>query len=66
MSKEIPMKLTIAEKIIGLVLIIVGAIVISYSLNLPTGDINILSGIFIAIGFVIALAGILLLIVKGE
>jgi hypothetical protein len=66
MSKEIPMKLTITEKIIGLVLIIVGAIVISYSLNLPAGDIKVLSGIFIAIGFVIALAGILLLIVKGE
>jgi protein-S-isoprenylcysteine O-methyltransferase Ste14 len=66
MSKEIPMKLTITEKIIGLVLVIVGAIVTSYSFNLPAGDINVLSGIFVLIGFVIALAGILLLIVKGE
>jgi protein-S-isoprenylcysteine O-methyltransferase Ste14 len=66
MSKEIPMKLTITEKIIGLVLVIVGAIVTSHSFNLPAGDINVLSGIFVLIGFVIALAGILLLIVKGE
>ena len=66
MSEEMPMKLTLTEKIIGVVLIIVGVIVISYSLNPPAGDISVLSGIFVAIGFVVTATGIFMIIVKGE
>ena len=66
MSEETPIQLTLAEKIIGLVLIIIGAIVITYSLNPPAGDISHFSGIFVVVGSVVVVTGIFLLIIKGE
>jgi hypothetical protein len=66
MSEDVPMKLTLAEKIVGLVLIIVGALTTYYSLNPPPGDISEFSGILIVIGLVVVVAGFFLLIVKGE
>jgi hypothetical protein len=66
MSEEMPMTLTLAEKIIGLVLIIVGAITTYNSLNSPSGDISEFSGILVIIGLVLLVAGFFLLIVKGE
>ena len=52
MSEDVPMKLTLAEKLIGLVLIIVGALTTYYSLNLPPGETSEFSGIMIIIGSV--------------
>ena len=66
MSEELPIGLTVAEKLIGLILIIIGAIVTSYSLNPPAGDISHFSGIFVAIGLVVAVTGFFLFITKSE
>jgi len=66
MSEEMPIGLTVAEKVIGLILIIIGAIVTYYSLNPPAGDISHFSGIFVALGLVVAVTGFFLFIVKSE
>jgi hypothetical protein len=66
MNEEMPLQLTIAEKIIGLVLIIFGIIITYFSLNPPQGDISLLSGLFVVIGLIIAVTGVFLIIVKGE
>ena len=66
MSEDVPMKLTLAEKLIGLVLIIVGALTTYYSLNPPSGDISEYSGVLVIMGLVVVVAGFFLLIVKGE
>ena len=66
MSEEMPLRLTIAEKLIGLILIIIGAIVTYYSLNPPAGDISNFSNIFVAVGLVVVATGLFLFIVKSE
>ncbi|PVX25513.1 MAG: hypothetical protein CW691_04295 [Candidatus Bathyarchaeum sp.] len=66
MSMELPLGLTVTEKIVGLVLIIIGAIVTFYSLDPPAGDISHFSGIFVIIGLVVAVAGFFLFIAKSE
>jgi len=73
MSEDVPIGLAVAEKIFGLILIIIGAIVAYYSINPPAGDINPpagdishFSGIFTAAGLVIVAIGIFLLIAKTE
>ena len=66
MSEDTPIGLAVAEKIFGLILIIIGAIVAYYSMNPPAGDISHFSGIFTAAGLVIVAIGIFLLIVKTE
>ncbi len=62
MSSQAPIGLTIMEKLIGLILIAVGAIwfYVSY-INLPS-----VSVIFLALPFVIIGIGILLVIAKFE
>ena len=64
MTGDRPMVLTIIEKLLGLTLIIIGAIVTLDSTNPPTGDISQFPGIFTLIGIVILAAGIFLLITK--
>ncbi|MBA7691702.1 hypothetical protein GH146_02180 [archaeon] len=66
MSADMPIGLTVAEKLFGLILIIIGAIVTSSSINPPAGDISHFSGIFVAVGVVIAVIGIFLFIAKAE
>ena len=66
MSEDVPIGLAVAEKIFGLILIIIGAIVAYYSINPPAGDISHFSVIFTAAGLVIVAIGIFLLIVKTE
>jgi hypothetical protein len=66
MSADMPVGLAVAEKLFGLILIIIGAIVAYSSVNPPTGDISHFTGIFILIGVVIAVVGIFLLIAKSE
>ncbi len=67
MSEEMPTGLLLVEKILGIVLIIIGAL-ITYltATSPPTGDAGIFSSIFIVIGIVILGIGILLLIAKNE
>jgi len=66
MSEDIPIGLMVAEKIFGLILIIIGAIVTYNSMNPPAGDISNFAGIFAVIGVVIVAAGIFLIIVKTK
>ena len=66
MNDNSPLGLTVGEKIIGLTLIIIGALVAFYSSNPPAGDISQFSGIFTVIGLVIIGVGILLIIAKTE
>jgi len=66
MSEEMPLRLTIAEKLIGLILIIIGVIVTYYSLYPPAGDISHFSSIFVAVGLVVVASGLFLFIVKSE
>ncbi len=66
MSEEVPIGLTVAEKIFGLALIIIGAIFAFYSINLQAGDVSHFSGIFTIIGLVILVVGIFLVVVKTE
>ena len=66
MSTEMPLGLTLVEKIFGLILIIIGAIFTNASLNPPAGDINHFSTIFVLSGLIIAGIGMFLLISKTE
>jgi hypothetical protein len=66
MSADMPIGLTVVEKLFGLILIIIGAIVTYSSINPPAGDISHFTGIFILIGVVLAIIGIFLFIAKGE
>lgn len=66
MSEDVPIGLAVAEKLFGLILIIIGAIVAYYSINPPAGDISQFSGMFTAAGLVIAAVGIFLVIAKTE
>jgi len=66
MSTDMPIGLTVAEKLFGLILIIVGAIVTYFSINPPAGDISHLAGIFAVAGVVVTVIGIFLLLTKAE
>ena len=66
MSEDVPVGLAVAEKLVGLMLIIIGAIVAFYSSNPPAGDISQFSGMFTAAGLVIVAIGIFLVIAKTE
>ena len=66
MSEDVPIGLMVAEKIFGLILIIIGAVVAYNSTNITTGDVSNFAGIFTVIGVVILAAGIFLVVVKTE
>ena len=66
MTVEMPLGLAVAEKLFGLVLIIVGAFFSYTSLTPPAGDISHVSNIFVVLGVVIVVAGIFLIISKAE
>jgi VIT1/CCC1 family predicted Fe2+/Mn2+ transporter len=66
MSEDAPIGLAVAEKLVGLILIIVGAVVAYSSSNPPAGDISHFSGMFTAAGLVIVAVGIFLVIAKAE
>jgi hypothetical protein len=66
MSEDAPIGLAVAEKIFGLILIIIGAVVAFYSSNPPAGDVSHFSSIFTAAGLVIVAVGIFLVIAKTE
>jgi hypothetical protein len=66
MSMDMPIGLTVVEKLFGLILIIVGAIVTYFSINPPAGDISHFAGIFAVAGVVVLGIGIFLLLTKAE
>ena len=66
MTADTPIAITIVEKLLGLVLIIIGALVALDSTNPPPGDVSQVSGIFTVLGAVILIAGIILLIAKTK
>ena len=66
MSVDMPIGLAVAEKLFGVILIIVGAIIAYLSVNHPAGDISHFAGIFVAVGIVIAVIGVFLLMAKAE
>ena len=66
MSQDLPIGITVTEKIIGLILVIIGAIFTYYSINPPLGDISYFSGIFTGVGIIIVIIGLFLFIAKSE
>jgi hypothetical protein len=66
MSEETPIGLAFLEKVLGIVLLILGAVITYYSTVPPEGDVSHLSGIFTVAGLVVAGAGILLIIAKNK
>jgi hypothetical protein len=66
MTEDRPMILMIIEKLLGLTLIIIGALVAFNSTNPPPGDISQFPEIFTLVGIVILVAGVILLIVKTK
>ncbi len=66
MSEDTPIGLTIITKIVGLVLIIIGAAIAYYSTDSPAGVVSNFSIIFVGIGVVVAVVGFILLLVRGQ
>ena len=66
MSEDTPIGVAIIEKVLGLILIIVGATVTLNSMDPPAGDIAQFAGIFTAIGVVVIAAGIFLIVVRTK
>ena len=66
MSGDMPIGLTVVEKVFGLIFIIMGTIIAYFSINPPAGDISHFAGIFTAAGLAVAVVGVFLLITKTE
>ena len=66
MSTDAPIGYTVGEKIVGLVLLILGAFFANASLTPPAGDVSHFGTIFVILGIVVALAGIFLILPKRK
>ena len=67
MSEEKPLGLTIAEKFLGLLVILIGALTINFTYNDPPGGIVApFSGVFIVASIALIAIGILLVLAKTE
>ena len=67
MSEEKPIGLTIAEKFLGLLVILIGALTVNFTYNDPPEDIVApFSGIFIAAGIALIAIGVFLILAKTE
>jgi hypothetical protein len=67
MSEEKPIGLTIAEKFLGLLVILIGALTINFTYNDPPEDIVApFVGIFIAAGIALIAIGVFLILAKTE
>ena len=67
MSEEKPIGLTIAEKFLGLLVILIGALTINFTYNDPPEDIVApFAGIFIAAGIALKAIGVFLILAKTE
>ena len=66
MSMNTPIGLKVFEKLLGLILIIIGAIVALNATTLLPSGISQFSGIFTFIGVVVLAVGALMLVTKAE
>ena len=67
MSEEKPIGLTIAEKFLGLLVILIGALTVNFTYNYPPEDIvTPFAGIFIAAGIALIAIGVFLILAKTE
>ena len=67
MSEEMPAGVLLAEKLVGLILIIIGAVVAYFTAtNPPPGDISNFLNYFITAGIVLVGIGIFLVLAKTE
>ena len=67
MSEETPAGLFIVKKVVGLILIIIGAVIAYFSAtNPPAGDVGQFVSIFIIAGVILIGIGILLVLAKTE
>ena len=67
MSEEVGSGLAIAEKLSGLVTILIGAIIIYFTFTSPpSGYFKPFSGIFLVAGFVLIVVGIVLVLARAE
>ena len=66
MSEDTPIGLTLITKIVGLVLVILGAAMAYFSSDPPAGAVSNFSGLFVGMGVVVAIVGFLLLVLRGK
>ena len=66
MSRNMPIGLAVIEKLLGLILIIIGALLAIQSTSGLPGDVKQFSGIFTALGVLVIGAGIFLIIIKTK
>lgn len=67
MSEEVGSGLTIAEKLAGLIALLIGAIIIYFTYaSPPSGYVRPFSGIFLVAGFVLLAVGIVLVLARAE
>ncbi|UCF58610.1 MAG: hypothetical protein JSV15_05980 [Candidatus Bathyarchaeota archaeon] len=67
MSKEVGTGLAIAEKLSGLIVILIGAITTYFTYTSPpSGYVKPFSGIFLVAGFVLMAVGIVLVLARAE
>ena len=67
MSEEVGTGLAIAEKLSGLIAILIGAITIYFTYTSPpSGYVKPFSSIFLAAGFVLLAVGIVLVLARAE
>ncbi len=67
MSEEMPAGVLVIEKVVGFILIIIGAVVTYFTAATPpTGDAGTFSSIFIIGGIILLGVGILLVLAKTE
>lgn len=67
MSEEVGAGLTIAEKLSGLIAILIGATIIYFTYTSPpSGYVKPFSGIFLVAGFVLIVVGIVLVLARAE
>jgi uncharacterized membrane protein len=66
MSEDTPISLTLITKIVGLILIILGATIAYFASDAPAGVISNFSGIFVGLAAVVAVVGFGLLLLRGQ
>ena len=67
MSEEIPAGLLVTEKLVGFILIVIGAVVAYFTFTSPPpGDAGAFSSLFIIAGIILLGIGILLVLAKTE
>jgi len=66
-SREVPVGLVVAEKFLGLLIIVIGVIMVYVThTNPPTQPVAPFSGIFMAAGILLMALGVFLILAKAE